>query len=98
MINCKALAEKSLFVSAKGEIVPCCHIYDGGHEPGYALKQIMKDENFEGLVEAWKLPSPNRISYQCYVICDDSQTSNPKNMKNFDGQWKIIHLLKDTDK
>ena len=58
----------------------------------------MKDENFEGLVDAWADPEPNRLSYKCHIICDDTRSSNPRSMQNFKDQWKNIHILKRHDK
>jgi hypothetical protein len=84
MIQCKALAEQSMFVTAKGDILPCCYMYRGGPELNNGLKQIIKEENFQGLVDSWNSPNPYSM---CKIICDDS-SNHPESMKKFEGQWK----------
>lgn len=87
MIRCRALESNELFVTAKGDILPCCFIYRGGPNLTPMLKKILEEENFDSLSKSWESPVPNRI---CFITCDDSQTSNPVNIANLDNQWKII--------
>ena len=85
MIICRAIQEQSMFVTAKGEILPCCYIYRGGPALNTDLKEIIKEENFESLVSSWYSKSP---FIMCLLTCDDS-SEHPVNMKNFNNQWKI---------
>ena len=85
MIHCEALETNSLYVTSNGDILPCCHIYRSGPKLTPILKKIVEEENFDGLVKSWSSDEPYII---CYQICDDTQTSNPKNIVNFYKQWK----------
>ena len=85
MIKCKALEEQSMFVTAKGEVLPCCYIYRGGPVLTTELKEIIKEENFESLVSSWDSDSPFKT---CLITCSDS-SEHPISMKNFNNQWKI---------
>jgi hypothetical protein len=85
MIKCKALEEQSMFVTAKGDILPCCHMYRAGPALNDDLREIIKEENFESLIKSWDTPNPYKM---CKIICDDS-SDNPLSMKKFDNQWKI---------
>lgn len=85
MIRCRALETNELFVTAKGDILPCCFIYRGGPNLTPMLKKITQEENFDSLVKSWGSSAPNQT---CFTTCDDGQTTNPINMVNFDKQWK----------
>lgn len=84
-IRCKALALGEMFVTAKGDILPCCYMYRGGPALEPWLQEIIKEESFDSLVASWDSSTPNRV---CYITCDDGQTNNPLNVSNFDKQWK----------
>jgi hypothetical protein len=84
MIICKALEEKSVFVTAKGDILPCCHMYRGGPALNDELKNIVNDKNFQGLIDSWNTPTPYHM---CSLICDNV-SSSPLSMKKFEDQWK----------
>jgi hypothetical protein len=85
VIRCRSVEANELFVTARGDILPCCFIYRGGPNLTPALKEIIDKENFDGLVKSWESVNPYRI---CFITCDDRQTHNPMNMANFDNQWK----------
>jgi hypothetical protein len=85
MIKCRAQIDGEVFVTAKGDILPCCFIYRGGPALVPWLKKIIEEKNFDSLVNSWASDTPNKV---CFETCDDGQTSNPNNLKNFDGQWK----------
>ena len=85
MIICKALQEQSMFVTAKGEILPCCYMYRGGPALTNELQEIIKEENFESLVESWESDEPLKT---CVLTCDDS-SEHPFSMKHYENQWKI---------
>lgn len=86
MIVCKAIQEGSLYMTAGGDVLPCSFIYRNGParlDP--KLKAIIKDENFESLVEGWQNGNPHPL---CVITCDD-QSPHPMNMKQFKKQWEI---------
>jgi hypothetical protein len=84
MIRCRAVESNELFVTAKGDILPCCFIYRGGPKLTPELQRIIDEENFDSLVKSWESSHPNKI---CFATCDEQQTHNPMNMANFDNQW-----------
>lgn len=84
MIKCRALEEKSLYVTANGDILPCCFMHHGGPDLTPELREIVKDENFSNLTKSWETTP----FHTCHVTCDDGTTDNPLNMNNFEGQWK----------
>lgn len=86
MINCRALNEKSLFVTAAGDILPCCHIYQGGPNMTPELLHVIEDRTFESLAQSWNSNAPFRI---CKNTCDDRTVDNPRNISFFDKQWDI---------
>jgi hypothetical protein len=78
-IDCHALKERSLFVSATGEIFPCCWI--GNHtfsrDPG--LDTLLNTPNFQGVIDSW-ISTP-------HIVC--SQTCGASNgTTSFDAQWQ----------
>ena len=86
MINCKAIQDKSLFVTAGGKILPCCFMYSGGNNGlPKQLLHLIEDENFEKLVASWNTSEPY---YACFITCDDKNTSHPLHMTQFENQWK----------
>ena len=44
-INCKALREKSVYINAKGQIIPCCWLDYGAMIPIHPSRVDMKDRN-----------------------------------------------------
>jgi len=76
MIICQALTERSLYVSANGNILPCC----------YQNMLVTDEENFESLVESWTSESPNK---KCFDICDDGNQNNAVSIIHFKNQWKL---------
>lgn len=87
MIQCRAIETQELFVTASGDVLPCCFIYRGGPKLSPWLKRIIEEENFDNLVKSWSSPIPNKI---CFTTCDDGQINNPINMHNFDKQWNNL--------
>ena len=85
-IHCRAIEKQEMFVTAKGDILPCCYMYRSGPALSPMMREIIKEENFDSLVNSWTSDNPNKL---CVSICDDGQTHNPNNLKNFDNQWKI---------
>jgi hypothetical protein len=85
MITCKAMSDQSLYVTAHGEILPCCFLHKGSPLNDGAA-EISKDRNFINLTTAWNTANTNPI---CFITCDTDNQANPKNMKHFKNQWKI---------
>lgn len=89
MIDCMAIKTKSLFVTAKGEVLPCCFIYRGGPNLTPFLQKISKEQNFDSLVETWNMPHPHLT---CFLTCS-TESSHPLSMKDFYKQWDIKENL-----
>jgi hypothetical protein len=68
MISCKALKEQSLFVSAMGEILPCCYIADGA-KISNKLQELTIDPTYKTLVESWSTPFPY---HACRIFCKET--------------------------
>jgi uncharacterized GH25 family protein len=85
MIKCKAMSDQSLYVTAYGEILPCCFLHKGSPLNDDSV-EISKDKNFVNLTADWNTNNTNTI---CFVTCDTDNKNNIKNMKNFDDQWRI---------
>ena len=84
MINCRALQDREIFVTAKGDIIPCCHMYYGGPNLGKDIKELISKPNFSNIEDTWD----NEPFFLCKIICD-TQSDNPISIKNnLDGQWK----------
>lgn len=79
MIRCKAIEEKSLFVSATGQILPCCYM------GGKGLTPEKVDLNFDNIVESWSSDNPIPV---CKAICDDGMSSFPINRSNIEKQLR----------
>lgn len=86
MIKCRALEERSLFVTAKGDILPCCYMYRSGPGLTPELRQIVQDTNFEQLVASWETDKPFEL---CRVTCSTKSTTS-SSMTSFKKQWKIL--------
>jgi len=84
MIECKAIAENSLFVTAKGDILPCCWLYRNGPALNEELRQIISEENYNGLVKSWSSDKP---FHTCVETCDNHSTST-LSIRTFDAQGK----------
>jgi hypothetical protein len=82
MIICRALEEQSIFVTAKGELVPCCFVYHGGPNQ---LRDIIKEENFGELQKTWDTETPFG---SCYRTCDTRTKDSDMNISKFDNQWR----------
>jgi len=85
MIKCKAMSDQSLYVTAYGEILPCCFLHKGSPLIDSSAK-VSNDKKFVNLTSAWNTDNTNTV---CFITCDTDNESNPKNMKNFDNQWRI---------
>jgi len=86
MIICRAIQEKSLFMNARGEILPCCFVHINDPITISNLKYFMQDINFDKLSESWNSDQPYQ---KCVDVCD-SESTHRASIKNFDKQWKIF--------
>jgi len=71
MISCKAINERSIYVSARGDILPCCYVSDGPTISN-SLQNIIKDPTYKSLVDSWSTPYPHLA---CRTFCKDKQKS-----------------------
>ena len=88
MIKCRALSEKSIFVTSNGDILPCCYMYYGGPNLTPEIREAIKSPNFKTITDSWNTDKPFE---PCYRLCDDRTTTSPSNMVHFDKQWKIAN-------
>lgn len=84
MIKCRAVETGEVFVTAKGEIIPCCHMYFGGPNLGKEIKEIISRPNFSNIEDSWN----SEPFFICKIICDTKSNSPISIKNNFDGQWK----------
>lgn len=79
-IRCHALEEKSLYVCATGEIMPCCFIGPHVFNRDAELAQALSSPGFQEIVNRWDT-NPLPICQQSCTIKEQSQT-------NFEHQWR----------
>ena len=84
MIKCRAIEEKSIYVAATGQVLPCCFLYYKFSNNSPVLQELLEN-NFKKLVESWA-GSPYKT---CFETCDDGQTDSPLSMTNIKKQWVI---------
>ena len=85
MIECQSLTGQSLYVTAHGEILPCCFLHKGS--PLIDLSaEVVKDKNFIKLSSEWNTKNTNPV---CFITCDTDNQTNTKNMKQFKNQWRV---------
>lgn len=90
MIICRAIEEKSLFMNARGEILPCCFVWRNDSVTLAELKNLCSKENFDDLVSSWTSTDPY---YRCVNVCD-TESTHISSIKNYDKQWKIFQQQK----
>jgi len=82
-ISCHALNEKSIYVAANGDILPCCWFGAEAFTLDTYAKQLVTD--WDLLKNSWEL-TPHRI---CKSTCVNDSVGN-----SFTKQWKIEEQLK----
>lgn len=85
MIKCRALTEKSIFVTSNGDILPCCYMYDGGPNLTPEIREAIKSPNFKTITDSW---NTNKPFPPCFRLCDDRTTDSHSSMIHFEQQWK----------
>ena len=71
MISCKAINERSIYVNARGDILPCCYISDRANISNM-LKEIIKDPTYKSVVDSWSTPHPHP---RCRRFCTEPQSN-----------------------
>lgn len=84
MIKCKAMSDRSLYVTANGEILPCCFLHKGS-PLDKTFAEISNDKNFAKLTSNWDTENTNSV---CFITCDTDNQTNSKNMRQFNNQWR----------
>ena len=79
-IQCYALDEKSMFLAANGELLPCCWIGSSVFNRTTELDRALNTELFSGVSESWK----NTPLQVCSKTCGTKKYSKT----NFEEQWK----------
>jgi len=96
MIQCAAKRDKSIFISSRGYITPCCFIY------GYDEKSAIKIDNVIQVLNNTTKPSTplekirqktvnievEQICRVCYDACDDSMEDHPFSKKSYHRQFQ----------
>jgi len=84
-IDCLALKDKSLYVTASGRKLPCCWIGPYDYNADDYLQELLKTENWKGLIDSWELKPHDVCSRTCGV--------GKKEKGSFENQWtREIHL------
>jgi hypothetical protein len=84
-IKCHALEDKSLYVTASGEKLPCCWIGPYTFNADPYLKSLLESDNWDGIVKSWGSNPHNICSKTCGV--------NKNKKTSFESQWsKEIEL------
>jgi sulfatase maturation enzyme AslB (radical SAM superfamily) len=78
-IKCHALHEKSLYVSATGEKLPCCWIGVNIFNMDSYLRSLLKSDNWNKLTKSWN----NAPHATCSKACGVNNTKKT----NFESQW-----------
>jgi hypothetical protein len=85
-IKCHALEDKSLYVTAGGEKLPCCWIGPYTFNADPYLKSLLESDNWDGIVKSWDSNPHNVCSKTCGINNNNKKTS-------FESQWsKEIEL------
>jgi len=79
-IKCHAIDDKSLYVTAKGEIFPCCWIGNRAYSVDSELQEILDSPNYQKLTDSW--------STEPYYICCDNCSLTDNNQSLFESQWR----------
>ena len=69
MISCKAINERSIYVNARGDILPCCYV-SGEPTINSRLQDIIKDPTYKLIVDSWSTPNP---LFACRIFCTEKQ-------------------------
>jgi hypothetical protein len=78
-IKCHALNEKSMYLTATGELYPCCWIGNQVFSKDETLDKIINSENFNLLTNTWNT-NP-------YSTCVRNCSVTEQNLSNFEKQW-----------
>lgn len=78
-INCLALKDKSLYVTASGRKLPCCWIGPYDYNTDNYLRELIESKNWEGLINSWKSNPHDVCSRTCGV--------GVKQKGSFENQW-----------
>jgi hypothetical protein len=85
-IQCFALNEKSLFLAANGEFLPCCFIGPYIFNKDKQLEQALNTKHWQGVVDSWTSnPLP---------ICSDTCGVDNCSKGSFENQWKFAIQLR----
>jgi|TARA_B110000211_G_scaffold16219_1_gene16979 MoaA/NifB/PqqE/SkfB family radical SAM enzyme len=77
-IDCHALKESSLYVSATGELLPCCFLANNVFTRDSKIDKALDTENFKGVIDSWDKDPLG----PCSRICGVRDSATP-----FEKQW-----------
>lgn len=78
-ISCHALNEKSLYLAATGELLPCCWIGSRIFNRDVLVDAAISTPNFEGVIQTWSV-DPLPVCKRNCGVCKNSKSS-------FERQW-----------
>jgi hypothetical protein len=76
--QCPVVHERSLYVAATGEILPCCQLGREIFSKTSELKSLLETPNFQGIVDRWQ-DKPYETCQQC--LGDSWHTSVKREVK-----------------
>lgn len=72
-IDCHALNEKSMYISASGELLPCCWIGSRIFNRDIVLDQALQTDKFAGVCASWDTDNPLPICKKACGVDNDNQ-------------------------
>jgi len=77
-IRCHALKENSMYISATGELLPCCFLGNNIFTRDSDIDNALQTDQFSGVVDLWQ----TKPLQPCIRVCGLQERSTP-----FDSQW-----------
>jgi MoaA/NifB/PqqE/SkfB family radical SAM enzyme len=78
-VQCHAVQEKSLYVSANGQVLPCCFIGSEVFTLSEPVKSYIQEQGYPSLVSSWKNDAPDVCRRYC---------STHNDVTRFHSQWQ----------
>lgn len=72
-IKCHALEEKSMYIAATGELLPCCEIGERIFNRDIILSEALQTENFKGVSNSWQSENPLSVCTTSCGVCENSK-------------------------
>lgn len=86
MISCRALQDKSIYVTADGKLMPCCFLQTRIYMAPELIKLLYDKPKFQCLVDSWTSDSPYP---RCVEMCGEN-TQDTWHTEQMNRQIKFI--------